>query len=329
MLCVGGTFHERYPSTRTKWCQCTTSTGGNSGMLVYEQHKMCVATRGVQESGGPLHGSRGCLPPSNLARPFASSPVHLLPRLSRASPTRKGPSMSTSPVPAVACVRGHDGYFFCALLTKVKNLLLSSLDIGSRHIRQSTKMDQLGLVRTTVNRGETLSRMINHLRDNHINPTHFLLLNFRYGPNLKEKHKQYKVRTEMKKKIHDRPFRVVLGEDDVIFIRWKCVNENSSSLYYATSRFDETYIRQLTRSLMQAVYKALLEDLQITDADLQLNYLTTKNMEFSINLATGEQQFIGDAFPHTPTINFETEEFVLMDAEAGEEGAGASATSSE
>lgn len=70
------------------------------------------------------------------------------------------------------------------------------------------------------------------------------------------------------------------------------MNAKSSIIYYTKSNLDETYIRQLTKSLVQGCYKEMMGTLEKngwTDRDIQLNYLTTKNLEYTIDLRTGER----------------------------------------
>jgi hypothetical protein len=48
-------------------------------------------------------------------------------------------------------------------------------------------------------------------------------------------------------------------------------------------------------------------------------YLSSKNMEFSINLATGQQEFLGNVMPGTPQLNFD--EGLFIEAEANDDNA--------
>jgi len=174
-------------------------------------------------------------------------------------------------------------------------------------------MDLLGNVQDTRDpRGnQTLVRLVNSLKASNVNPTHFLLIFFQFNRKTIRTSDQHSIRKMLFNYLNNKKYTININnnEDDQIFIKWKSQNEKSSIIYWSISRFEETYIRQLTKGLIQASYNSILSEFGITRNDLSLSYLTTKNMEFKFDLETGEQQFIGDAFPQTPVVDFPTQVF--------------------
>lgn len=103
-----------------------------------------------------------------------------------------------------------DFVFCCSVLPG--DLPVTSHCVVGHPTVSSTAMDQLGHVETTVGRSETLSRMINHLRENNVNPSHFFLLFFRYSAPFKAAKQTYKARSALKEKLHDRSYTLHLDE---------------------------------------------------------------------------------------------------------------------
>lgn len=174
-------------------------------------------------------------------------------------------------------------------------------------------MDRIGSVAENRERrgNQTLARLIAEVKAKNINPTHFLLIYF--GFNDVPLKIQNQIRRDFYFLINNKKYRLEMNsgeEGDEIFIRWKSPNSSSSALYYTFSRFDETYVRQLTRGIIQGAYAKTLNKFVLNETNVQLNYLTSKNMEFTINIATGHQEFIGNALPETPRVDFESSHFI-------------------
>jgi len=154
-------------------------------------------------------------------------------------------------------------------------------------------------------RGSTLNHLINSLKRDHVNPTHFLLVSFSFSPDRVSAKTQNAIRRAFFQNLNENKYSLEISADeDQISIKWKAVNKTSSTLYYCVSRLDETYVRQLTKGLVKSVFQKILEDNDLDLSEAQLNYLTSKNMEFTINLETGHQEFIGNALPSTPSIDW-------------------------
>lgn len=170
-------------------------------------------------------------------------------------------------------------------------------------------MDSVGSIVKTSG-GSTLSHMIQAVRQQGILPTHFLLVNFGFRSQLPPKHGA-SFRKKFFNLINNHKYAMHLGPDDDVHITWKSANTNTSMLYYASSRFEETYVHQLTRGLIKGAYFKILDELGLTTADVQLNYLTTKNVNFQINIEEGSVEALGNPapIPATPAVDWEHQNF--------------------
>lgn len=168
---------------------------------------------------------------------------------------------------------------------------------------------------------QTLSHLIGQLRRKSINPTHFLLVNFGYADI--SAREQGKVRRRFFELVNGKKFSLRLPNDDEdIHITWKSENLQTSVLYYATSRFGETYIHQMTKALVKSAYERILQELDLKSTQVQLNYLATKNMNYQVNLANGAQEAFGTvdhSEPATPRMDWEHFRLLPIEDEIEEE----------
>jgi len=163
-------------------------------------------------------------------------------------------------------------------------------------------MDSLGDVSRTKkdNRGnQTLVRLINEIKATNLSPTHFLLVNYQFSTSVSDTVK-HRIRKLMYNRLNGKTYHKILGSDgDVVFIKWNTHNKTSSNLFYTTSRFEETYIRQLTKGLITSLYEEILKQFNLTSKNFQLTFLTTKNINYEINLDSGVEEVLG-VIPGTP-----------------------------
>jgi len=122
-------------------------------------------------------------------------------------------------------------------------------------------MDSIGeVILANENRGSrTLQRLIDDVKRSGVQPTHFLHVSFRFSTQAKKKGS--KVRKMLYKLIKNRMYRREIAVDDEIYIKWTTLNEVTSTLYHTTSRFEETYVQQITRQLMTEVFHEILKKL--------------------------------------------------------------------
>jgi len=174
-------------------------------------------------------------------------------------------------------------------------LLLCQLDDLARvfAIRTPKEMDSIGdVVPLGDHRGSrTLQRLIDDVRQSGIQPTHFLHVSFRFS--VEGKKKSSKVRKMLFEEIKNKRYIKRIADDDEVYIKWTTLNAQTSTLYHTTSRFEETYVRQITQEVLTKIFYFIIDTLQLTTNDVELSYLTTKNMNYEINLNTLEQVVIG------------------------------------
>jgi hypothetical protein len=112
-------------------------------------------------------------------------------------------------------------------------------------------MDSLGEVAHPGTRQHTQTKLVEYLKTNDIAATHFLYIIFTYDIRYFNGDKQ-----NLKAALRTRAFQLIQHKythningnpDDQVFIHWKSPNKTNSSLYYSTCRFDEMYVRQLTK----------------------------------------------------------------------------------
>jgi len=99
-------------------------------------------------------------------------------------------------------------------------------------------------------------------------------------------------------------YTLKLNEDEELTIQWKSSNSTTSLLYYCTSRYEEAYVRQLTKGVIASAYNKIVDKLRMTTEQVSLNYIVSKNLDFQINLVDGSVQVIGNVLPDTPYIDF-------------------------
>lgn len=143
--------------------------------------------------------------------------------------------------------------------------------------------------------GNTLSRLVYEINANNIRPTHFLLIQLTYHKSLGEND-----RSRIKKMLSSLiNFRRIIRNlstdpDDIISIIWKSFNKENSSIYYTTSRLDETYVQQLTKQLMEETYEEMIREKvsHHKPGDFVLNYITSKNLEYVVDLESNVSKSI-------------------------------------
>lgn len=151
------------------------------------------------------------------------------------------------------------------------------------------------------NRGQqTLQKLIKEVRSKNLSPTHFLLIFFGFA--IIKSSMRAKIRRLSFEKINEKDYSInISGDpDDKVNIKWKSHNQETSILYYSISRFDETYVRQLTKGLMKRVYEEIKDELKLTDEMFTMSFLTSKNLDFNIDLVSGSAESIGNVMPGTP-----------------------------
>jgi len=82
---------------------------------------------------------------------------------------------------------------------------------------------------------------------------------------------------------------------DIISLKWFSFNDVSSSIYYTTSRLEETYVRQLTKMIITKAMEDLLDTRKpryYKPDNFQINYITSKNLEYVVDLETGSQSSV-------------------------------------
>ena len=171
-------------------------------------------------------------------------------------------------------------------------------------------MDSVGALAPKKGGGrgnQTLPHLIQSLSQFQVYPTHFLLVQFCYRSGL-NRSTMSEVRRLFFELLNGRLYtHTIMGDDDPLKLTWKSANTSTSMLYYTISRNEETYVHQMAKGLIKSIYNKILDDLDLDNADLQLNYLTTKNINFTINLTTGAQESFGQVneMPVTPAIIWE------------------------
>ncbi|PRP85602.1 hypothetical protein PROFUN_06391 [Planoprotostelium fungivorum] len=173
-------------------------------------------------------------------------------------------------------------------------------------------MQQLGEVENARGSGVTISRFIREIRERQIQPTHFLMVNFVFSRKLGSGQQQ-RIRQRAFSLINGRRFVRRMADDDEIHISWKSFNHTSSALYYAVSRYEETYVKQMTKALLGAVYTEIQQEEALELTDFGINYITTKNLEFTININNHQAEILG-AVPATPaSVDFENGMYIEAD----------------
>jgi hypothetical protein len=163
-------------------------------------------------------------------------------------------------------------------------------------------MDSVGQVSLGKEKrgNQTLQRLIEEIKTKNLAPTHFLLIFFTFKQGL-EKKKQQKARRKFYECVNNQKcFVDVPGFEDPLSLRWRSPNDTTSILYYTSSALGEEFIRQITRALVKNAYQRVLDDVGVTQTDVQVNYLAAKNVNWTINFVTGTQEFLGNASPRSP-----------------------------
>ena len=89
--------------------------------------------------------------------------------------------------------------------------------------------------------------------------------------------------------------RTLSGPDYIVSITWRSPNKGSSMMYYATSRLDETYVRQLTDELLSKAHAYILRETGLQEGNFQMSYIVAKNLNYAVNMASGEEAAVAVA----------------------------------
>ena len=169
-------------------------------------------------------------------------------------------------------------------------------------------MDTVGSLQESKNGlGGTISKLVREIRRQNLQPTHFLLVVFAFSPDIKTM--QNTLRKAVFDKINGFRHEVQIqdDEDDIVHLTWRSVNKGSAMIYYTKSRFEETYVRQLTKGLIRSVHEQVLREFRLNEADFNINFIATKNLEYAIDITTGEVMAVGNpaTMPNTPMIPYD------------------------
>jgi hypothetical protein len=167
------------------------------------------------------------------------------------------------------------------------------------------------------NRGnQTLSRLVDDIKAGGIKPTHFMLMALKFRRGI-EKHKAANMRRNLFKVLNDVTYTHQMPDEDPLSIKWRCRNKSTSTIYYTTSRFEETYVRQLTKGLVRGAFNESLTREALTDHDVRVDFLITKNINFKIDLESGHQDYLGTIEePRTPKLDINNRALVPVDEDS-------------
>lgn len=156
-------------------------------------------------------------------------------------------------------------------------------------------MNTVGHVDQIPRSGNTFARLVRTLQQNDIRPTHFLIVQMTYHASLPN-HLRSRVQPALFNFVNDHRYQKELnGPDDVVSITWKSPNQGSSMIYYATSRLDETYVRQLTDELLAKAHASILQKTDLKVGNFQMSYIVAKNLNYAVNLANGDEAAVAIA----------------------------------
>lgn len=169
------------------------------------------------------------------------------------------------------------------------------IDVLLRCLLRRRIMDTVGHVdRIAATGGNTMARLVRGLQTQRIMPTHLLLVNFTYHTELKRKHTSSIPKCFFKHIQTKFEYRFSESEDP-ISIKWKSFNKGSSSVYWTVSRLEEAYVRQLTKGLMKKLIRSVEVELDLNPKNFQLSYITTKNLNYNIDIETGDEEAVANA----------------------------------
>jgi len=162
-------------------------------------------------------------------------------------------------------------------------------------------MDAIGRVEQIPKAGNTLAKLVRSIEERKIIPTHFLILQFTYHANLEKKFKQ-SIPTTFFENLNGKPYRVQFSEvpGDSGEITWSSENIYQSSIFWTTSRLEETYVKQMTRGLLRKVFNEVHEKLHLNPGNFQLSMLINKNLSHVIDIEIREEAAVVRLAPNTP-----------------------------
>lgn len=85
--------------------------------------------------------------------------------------------------------------------------------------------------------------------------------------------------------------RILLCEDTPREISWKPLLCEGSLLFSTVSRYAEEYIREIVSAKLISAFRIVLGAHPEVKDRIKIRYVLLKNMEYQIDLVTGEQQF--------------------------------------
>lgn len=130
-------------------------------------------------------------------------------------------------------------------------------------------------------------QLVQLLKSEQVHPTHFLIVSFQFNKTTVTLNVQEQIKSYFYNLINNNKFSRQIGDDqdDIIFVTWKS-NNKQSSLYYCTSRFEDSCIKQLSKYLVAFAYQKVLGKFELSDTDLAVNFVTIKNLGRVVNMET-------------------------------------------
>ena len=130
--------------------------------------------------------------------------------------------------------------------------------------------------------GHSLVKMIKEVSDRNIPITHFLVINLKFQ-NL-HNNKINRIRKLVFDKVNGKMCTASFMNGNLnCTIQWKSFNKITSVFYYATSPFEEQFIKKTTKKLLLDVVNDINRDEVVNEDCWNLSFIVGKNVNFSVD----------------------------------------------
>jgi hypothetical protein len=174
-------------------------------------------------------------------------------------------------------------------------------------------MFTIGRVEDIRPAGNTVARFVRGLDEGHIIATHTLIMQFTYHRSLDRSYHQSIPRAffnalngqKFKQNINNNP-------DDVVSITWKSFNKGQSQVYWTCCRFDEQYVRALTKGVIKKIHDQVCADMHLRSGNFQITSMPQKNIGYQLDLENGAEEVLMRV-PATPQPDMIEQEGFIAD----------------
>jgi hypothetical protein len=175
-------------------------------------------------------------------------------------------------------------------------------------------MFTIGRVEDIRPAGNTVARFVRGLDEGHIIATHTLIMQFTYHRSLDRSYHQSIPRAFFNALNGKKFTQNINGNpDDVVSITWKSFNKGQSQVYWTCCRFDEQYVRALTKGVIKKIHDQVCADMHLQPGNFQITSMPQKNIGYQLDLENGAEEVLMrvPATPHPDMI--EQEGFIADD----------------